>query len=515
MAVRTAGPESFAIVVPTIGRPSLDVLLAALSLASGPEPAWIVVVDDRPLPFPPLRIDAGRWSDRVVVRQSVGRGPAGARNLGWRTVPDSTPWIVFLDDDVVVGPRWFEELADDLAACRRGGCVASQARIDVPLPTGRRAKDAERGTAGLAGAAWITADMAYRRDVLVAVGGFDERFRRAYREDADLALRVLRTGGRLARGRRVTTHPVRPQGFWASVRAQKGNADDVLMTRLHGRRWRDAVLADRGTLHHHQLAVACALVGASGLLLGRRGATRAGFGLWAALTAEFAWRRVVAGPRDPEEVARMLVTSAVIPFAASAHHVRGLVAHRAVAPWRAVAQPHAGTPRAVLFDRDGTLVVDVPYNADASKVRAVAGAQDVVAGLRRRGIAVGVVTNQSGVARHRITAAELAAVNARVDELFGGFDVWCVCTHAPEDACACRKPLPGLVLEAASKLGVRVEDVVVVGDIGADVDAALSAGARAAVLVPTSTTAPEEIRRAPVVAADLAEAVRLTCGAMS
>ena len=59
----------------------------------------------------------------------------------------------------------------------------------VPLPTDRRPTDWERNTAGLAGASWITADMAYRRTALEAVNGFDERFPRAYREDADLALR--------------------------------------------------------------------------------------------------------------------------------------------------------------------------------------------------------------------------------------------------------------------------------------------------------------------------------------
>ena len=75
---------------------------------------------------------------------------------------------------------------------------------------------------------------------------------------------------------------------------------------------------------------------------------------------------------------------------------------------------------AVLFDRDGTLIEDVPN---------------------------GVVTNQSGLPRHRFTAADLARVNARVERLLGPFDTWHVCPHDPTAGCACR---------------------VVVGDIGAD-----------------------------------------------
>ena len=92
-----------------------------------------------------------------------------------------------------------------------------QGVIDVPLPPDRRPTDWERGTAGLATARWITADMAYRRRALIAAGGFDERFPRAFREDADLALRLLDQGWRLRQGQRSTTHPVRPAPRWASL----------------------------------------------------------------------------------------------------------------------------------------------------------------------------------------------------------------------------------------------------------------------------------------------------------
>jgi HAD superfamily hydrolase (TIGR01662 family) len=99
-------------------------------------------------------------------------------------------------------------------------------------------------------------------------------------------------------------------------------------------------------------------------------------------------------------------------------------------------------------------------------------------------------------------------VNARVDELFGGFDVWAVCPHAEGDGCECRKPAPGMVLDAAARLGLAADEIAVVGDIGADVRAARAAGARA-VLVPTAHTRPDEVENAPLVARDLAEAVRL------
>ncbi|MFR0354897.1 D-glycero-alpha-D-manno-heptose-1,7-bisphosphate 7-phosphatase [Streptomyces sediminimaris] len=163
---------------------------------------------------------------------------------------------------------------------------------------------------------------------------------------------------------------------------------------------------------------------------------------------------------------------------------------------------------AVLFDRDGTLVEDVPYNGDPDRVRLLPGARDAVRLLRAAGVATGVVSNQSGVGRGLITHGDVRRVNARVDELLGGLGTWAYCPHLPEAGCDCRKPRPGLVLRAARDLGRLPRECAVVGDIGADVQAARAAGARG-VLVPTAVTRPEEIAGAADTATDLLSAVRL------
>jgi HAD superfamily hydrolase (TIGR01662 family) len=197
----------------------------------------------------------------------------------------------------------------------------------------------------------------------------------------------------------------------------------------------------------------------------------------------------------------MLITSALIPPAAVYHLLRGRYQHRAVARWRP-------PPRAVLFDRDGTLVHDVPYNGDPSLVRPVAGARVALDRLRSRGIRLGVVSNQSGIGRGLLTPAQVAAVHARIADLLGPFDTWAVCPHAPADGCGCRKPAPGLIRAALAQLGLTARECVVVGDIGSDVEAARAAGVRA-VLVPTAVTRSTEVRAAPEVAGDLASAVDL------
>jgi hypothetical protein len=176
--------------------------------------------------------------------------------------------------------------------------------------------------------------MAYRTAALRQVGGFDERFRRAFREDADLALRVRDAGWRLRRGRRTTRHPVRPTGHWASVRAQRGNADDVLMTRLHGRDWWTRAEAPRGRFRRHTLitAAACAALGCA--LAGRRRPALAAAGMWAVGTAEFALARIRPGPRTAAETATMLVTSVLIPPLAVGHRIDGLLRHARTRPVR-------------------------------------------------------------------------------------------------------------------------------------------------------------------------------------
>jgi len=170
-------------------------------------------------------------------------------------------------------------------------------------------------------------------------------------------------------------------------------------------------------------------------------------------------------------------------------------------------------PAAVLFDRDGTLVEDIPYNADPDRVVPMPGAAGAVGRLRDAGVALAQISNQSGVGRGLLTRAEVDAVNRRVDELLGPLGPWFVCPHAPQDGCVCRKPAPGLVLAAAAALGVDPSRCVVIGDIGADVDAARAAGARS-ILVPTRVTLAVEVEAAPVVAATIDEAVDMLVGSL-
>ncbi|MBD5605206.1 MAG: HAD-IIIA family hydrolase, partial [Candidatus Eremiobacteraeota bacterium] len=370
----------------------------------------------------------------------AARGPAAARNRGWRHA--AAPWVAFFDDDVVVDGSWRRDLAADLASC--GARVAGVAgNVTVPLDASRRPTDWERNVRGLESAKYITADFAFRRAALERTGGFDARFPRAYREDAELALRILADSWTLETGRRRVRHPVRPADAWISVRLQAGNADDVLMEALHGREWHDRATSWRERFRAYLATVACAVASVA-------------FGIaFVARVLRFAWRRIAPGPRTPREIATMLATSAVIPFAATFHRVR------AASRIRETLTRPARRAAAVLFDRDGTLIEDVPDLRDPQDVRPVDGARAALARLRDAGIACGVVTNQPRVGEGDLAAEELSALHARLDRYLGPFATIQACVHARDAGCACRKPQPGLVLAAAREAGADPADCVV------------------------------------------------------
>ncbi|MEU0315724.1 HAD-IIIA family hydrolase [Nocardioides sp. NPDC006273] len=490
------------IVIPTLGRASLWTLLDALASQTVPLHRPVIVVDDRP---DGDDLVVGDGTIDVEVVRTGGGGPARARNIGWRHT--RTPWVSFLDDDVVPDVCWYRDLIADLRLLEdypEQEIVGSQGRLTVPLPGGRRPTDWERGTAGLETSAWITADMSYRRDRIAAVGGFDERFRRAFREDADLALRLGADHGRIVTGSRHVTHPVRPSDDWASVRAQAGNADDILMRVAHGPGWHERARAPEGRRKAHLAVTAAGALGVAGLLSRRRGLATTGAMGWLAGTAELAWHRILPGPRTADEIRCMLLTSAAIPAAATWHLLRGVRLHHGAKAWR-------GIPELVLLDRDGTLVEDVPYNGDPDLVRPLSGAREALDRLRAEGVRLMIVTNQSGIGRGLISEQQADAVDDRVVELLGPFEAVLRCPHSPEDHCECRKPGPELVKRALADTGVHPDRALMIGDIGSDIAAARGAGVSAC-MVPTKRTRQEEIDAAPRTADDLSEAVEQVMG---
>lgn len=145
--------------------------------------------------------------------------------------------------------------------------------------------------------------------------------------------------------------------------------------------------------------------------------------------------------------------------------------------------------RAVLFDKDGTLIEDVPYNVEPAKMRFAPGAGDALALLSAHGFRLFVISNQSGLALGRFDWEALTPMEARLRAMFAECGAtltaayWC--PHHPQATvaryakrCACRKPAPGLVLRAAHEHGFELRTSWFVGDILDDIEAGARAGCR-------------------------------------
>lgn len=149
--------------------------------------------------------------------------------------------------------------------------------------------------------------------------------------------------------------------------------------------------------------------------------------------------------------------------------------------------------KAVFIDKDGTLITNVPYNADPDLITLEPGAAEALQLLRAHGYALVVVSNQSGIAHGYFEDQAMQAVKNRITALLKNLgiqlDGFFYCPHHPQGsvkayatACICRKPKPGMLLEAAGLLDIDLKQSWMIGDILHDVEAGNRAGCRTVLL---------------------------------
>jgi len=301
------------VVVPTHGRPALlRECLRRLARQDVPHADYEVIVVDDGSP-PPVNAENAAVVQRLsrsypklaihYLWSARNRGPAAARNSGWRKARAAV--IAFTDDDTRPARAW---LRNGLAALEGREAVAG--RIVVPLPD--EPTDYERDTAGLERASFVTANAFVRKSVLESVGGFDERYRIAWREDADLEFALRERGARIGRAPgAVVVHPVRPARWGVSIAQQKKVVFDALLYKKHPRDYRASI---RPVPPWDYYAATGALVGFV-VALAQRNVPAAIVGalLWSAITANFCRRRLAGTRKSASHVLEMIATSALIP----------------------------------------------------------------------------------------------------------------------------------------------------------------------------------------------------------
>lgn len=140
--------------------------------------------------------------------------------------------------------------------------------------------------------------------------------------------------------------------------------------------------------------------------------------------------------------------------------------------------------RLILLDRDGTINAKAPegeYVTRVEELEMLPGASRAIARLGRHGLPIAVVTNQRGIARGRMTEADLSSIHraiaAELATEGGSVQAWLHCPHE-RDRCECRKPEPGMLTAALERFGVEPAAAVMIGDADSDVEAGQRAGVR-------------------------------------
>lgn len=324
------------VVLPTCDRPALLVrCLDALRAQTYEAQAFeILVVDDgrcdatrslvltlaAELPAPAVR----------YLRPTAGRrGPAQARNLGWLSASGDV--IAFTDDDTIPAPDWLQRGEAALCgSCNESGqpWAALAGRVVVPPPAeGALPTDHERMTQGLEATEFVTANAFVQRAALLELGGFDERFTRAWREDSDLQFRLQAEVGPVGRCEdAVVVHPARRERWGVSLRQQKNAYFEALLYAKHPQRYRQhAGLPVPWDFYAIVLlAVAALLLAWAGI--GGSALVSAAFAL--GLVLRFALRRLRGAAKDVSHVVEMLATSALIPFLSVFWRLRGALHFR-------------------------------------------------------------------------------------------------------------------------------------------------------------------------------------------
>jgi glycosyltransferase involved in cell wall biosynthesis len=310
-------PPRISVVVPTYRRPDLlaRCLNALFEQTLAADAYEIVVVDDGRSEETRLRCE--QFAARAASAQGPRlhyvvpdgtRGPAGARNSGWRRAHGAL--IAFTDDDTLPDRDWLRQGE----AAMTSGRVAVWGRVHVPLP--EEMTDNARNTAGLENAVFVTANAFVRRAALETVGGFDERYLRAWREDTDLYFALLQRfpdeGAIAAAPQALVLHPVRDAKFLVSIDQQANMAFDALLFKKYPELY-DRHVGFRRPPLDYVLIVLASLAGlvtwpfsaAAGALL---------LAVSLLLILRFAARRLRGLSRSRRQVADMLISSFAIPY---------------------------------------------------------------------------------------------------------------------------------------------------------------------------------------------------------
>jgi len=238
----------------------------------------------------------------------VKRGPAAARNLGWRSA--NAALIAFTDDDCIPDTQWLQQLYDTYI---RSGLkeVSFTGRTVVPIPP--TPTDYQRNIANLERAEFITANCAATRRALEQINGLDEAFTMAWREDSDFQFRLIQQNiPIIAVKEACVVHPVRKAPWGICIREEKKGMFNPLLMKKHPKLCRQKFRITPPWYYYAMITCCIAMI--TGILIGTSWLVYPAFVLWVVLLVDFIRKRLQYTSRSFSHVMEMVLTSPLLPF---------------------------------------------------------------------------------------------------------------------------------------------------------------------------------------------------------
>lgn len=299
------------VVIPTYSRPDLlrKCLDALLTQTFSHNQYEVIVVSDGPDEATQHMVaklqEEASCSLRFLFNEKR-RGPAAARNVGW--INSKSELIAFTDDDTIPDKNWLTNIWNNY---RDEELLAFTGRVIVPVsspPT-----DYEKNVYNLETAEFVTANCVCTKTALIRVGGFDERFRIAWREDSDLHFKLLENGIPIKKINAVVLHPVRQAPWGISIKEQKKGIFNALLYKKYPTLYRQRIQS-QPAWNYYGMVIASIIVPIA-LLSGNIPVAVSAFLIWFFLQYAFIRKRLQSTSRSTDHVIEMVITSMVIPFA--------------------------------------------------------------------------------------------------------------------------------------------------------------------------------------------------------
>jgi D-glycero-D-manno-heptose 1,7-bisphosphate phosphatase len=169
--------------------------------------------------------------------------------------------------------------------------------------------------------------------------------------------------------------------------------------------------------------------------------------------------------------------------------------------------------RAIFIDRDGVINHDYGYVFKWSNFKFIEGSIEALKMLQSHGFLLFIVTNQSGISRGYFSESDLLALNKKICDFLSKNDIHInhiyFCPHLPEHNCICRKPSPGMLLQAEKDYHVNLQHSYMIGDKMSDVYAGMNAGVERQILIGGNNSPLLEVGSTYEIAKNLYEAAKL------